>query len=119
MATVPARRRRRTSVPASVPFVDVTTDRLSLRVPASAFTLPGFREWAKDDDFPERVRVTFIEGEVYLDMSNEEAQTHVAVKGEIYRSLENLNRALRLGKLYADGVLVTNEAAEVSNNPDA
>jgi Uma2 family endonuclease len=92
---------------------------MTLQVPPSAHTLSGFRDWVKADDFPERVRVTFIEGEIYLDMSNEEIETHVAVKTEITGVIRNLNKELKLGRFYADGVLVTNEEAEVSNNPDA
>jgi Uma2 family endonuclease len=115
MATVPAT--RRPPAPAEG-FIDATSDRLSLCIPPTVFTHQGFRDWVKSDDFPERVRVTFISGEVYLDMSNEEAETHVAVKGEIARILLSLAKELKLGKFYGDGVLVTNEAAEVSNNPD-
>jgi Uma2 family endonuclease len=95
------------------------SDRYHLTVPPSAFTLSGFRAWVKADHFPERVRVTFLDGEIYLDMSNEELETHVAVKGEIARVLSTLVRNAKLGKYYGDGVLVTNEAAKVSNNPDA
>ncbi len=52
-------------------------------------------------------------------MSNEEPQTHVSVKDEISRVLMNLNRECKLGQFYGDGVLVSNEDASVSNNPDA
>jgi Uma2 family endonuclease len=119
MATVPTRARRPANSPAPGPHIDATADRLSLRIPGTAFSLAGFRAWVKGDDFPERVRVTYIGGEIDLDMSNEEIQTHVAVKTEITRVLANLARELDLGTLFGDGVLVTNEAADVSNNPDA
>jgi Uma2 family endonuclease len=118
MATV-ARTPRHRSL-ASIPLaVSVVSDRYHLIVPPSAFTLSGFRAWVKADGFPERVRVAFLDGEIYLDMSNEELETHVAVKGEIGRVLSTLVRDSKLGKYYGDGVLVTNEAANVSNNPDA
>jgi Uma2 family endonuclease len=118
MATVPDKVARRPAASTRRGGISVVTDRYDLHVPASAFTIAGFRAWAKADDFPENVRVTFIDGEIYLDMSNEEIETHVAVKGEIGRVLMNLNRELKLGKFYADGVLVSNEQANVSNNPD-
>ncbi len=82
-------------------------------------TLAGFRDWATSPDFPEHVRAAFIDGEVYIDMSNEDLEAHVAVKGEVYAVLAPIVRAERLGKLYADGALVSNEPAHVSNNPDA
>lgn len=52
-------------------------------------------------------------------MSNEDPECHVGVKTETDRTLTNLNREVRLGKYYGDGVLLTNEAAGISNNPDA
>jgi len=81
--------------------------------------LEAFREWVKSDDFPEKVRVYFNQGKVWIDMSNEEIETHNKAKTEIIRVLANLNVDLDAGEFYSDGVLVTNVAAEVSNNPDA
>jgi Uma2 family endonuclease len=92
---------------------------LCVRVPVSALTLAGFRKWATSDAFPENVRASFIDQKIYLDMSNEDPETHVGVKDEDTRVLKNLNRELKRGKYYGDGVLITNEEAEVSNNPDA
>jgi Uma2 family endonuclease len=84
----------------------------------SALTLAGFRAWATSDEFPEHVRASFIEQEIYLDMSSEEPETHIRVKGEITRALLDLDPDLEHGIFYTDGLLVTNEAAGVSNNPD-
>jgi Uma2 family endonuclease len=117
MATVTTKPRPRSS-PVATAF-SIVTDRLSLQVPETAHTLAGFRAWAAADDFPEGVRVTFLQGEILLDMSNEELETHVLVKAEITRVLMNLNRELKLGKIYADGALLSNEEADVSSNPDA
>jgi Uma2 family endonuclease len=119
MATVHPTRRQRTAPVQPSARLSIITDRLRLEVPPTAFTLPGFRAWATADDFPERVRVTFIDGEITLDMSNEELHTHVAVKGEIARVLLTLNRELKLGKFFPDGVLFSNGEGNVSNNPDA
>jgi Uma2 family endonuclease len=115
MATVSAKKRDPQSTRPQVNG----RQQLCVRLPISAFTLKGFREWATSDDFPEHVRAAFIGNEVYLDMSNEEAEAHVGVKTEVYGVLVPLVRQLKLGKFYSDGVLVTNEAAGVSNNPDA
>jgi Uma2 family endonuclease len=94
-------------------------EHLCVRVPSRALTLNGFREWATSSDFPERVRAAFIDCEVFLEKSNEEAEAHVGVKTEIYAVLAPLVHKEKLGKFYSDGVLLTNEAAGVSNNPDA
>jgi Uma2 family endonuclease len=116
MATVSTPSRR---PPAPAPQPAAAAERLCVRIPTSALTLAGFRAWATSDEFPEHVRAAFLGDEVFLDMSNEEPDTHVSVKGEISRVLSTLNRELQLGKFYTDGLLVSNEAAGVSNNPDA
>lgn len=87
-------------------------------VPPEAHRLDGFREWATRPDFPEKTRVYFNKGAVCIDMSNEELETHCKVKLAISTALDVLNAELDLGDLYPDGVLLTNAAAEVSNNPD-
>lgn len=91
---------------------------LLLRIPAQAHTLEGFTRWVLSQACPEKLRVTFVKGEIYLDMSQEEIRSHVAVKTEIYRVLFAVNNELDLGDLYPDGVLIKNEEAQVSNNPD-
>jgi Uma2 family endonuclease len=118
MATVPTTTRR-PSLPRQTGGVTFVTDDLTLTVPASAFTLDGFRDWATEEGFPERVRVTFIDGEITLDISNEEPDGHVAVKTALVSVLASLVRELNLGKFRAGGALVTNPGACVSNNPDA
>jgi Uma2 family endonuclease len=88
-------------------------------IPASAHTLAGFRAWATSDEFPERGRFSFIDGEMYIDMSPEELETHGKVKGETGRVLLNLNRKINLGDFFSDGTLLSNEAAKLSTEPDA
>src|SRR5947209_6682112 len=88
------------------------------RVPKEAHTLTGFRHWVLSDDFPEKLRVTFLGGEVYLDMGKEEIRTHAAVKSEVARVLLGVIREADFGNLYINGVLISNEDAGVSNNPD-
>src|SRR5262245_43285486 len=85
-----------------------------LRIPPTAFTHAGFRDWVKSDDFPDKLRVTYVDGEIYLDMSKEELETHAAVKAEISRVLMNLVVELDLGRFYLDGVLISNVEAAVS-----
>ena len=93
--------------------------RSEIRLPASAFTLAGFRAWARSDDVPEKARLTFIDQEIIIDMSGEEIQAHGIVKTAVSYPLLQLNADLDLGLFLLDGVLVTNVAANVSNIPDA
>ena len=116
MATASTKRRRPS--PRACPPPE-PTERLAVSVPTTALTLAGFREWATSPEFPEHIRAAFMDGEVFIDMSNEEPELHVAVKTEVILGLGPVVRAEKLGKLYGDGLLVTNVAAGVSNNPDA
>ncbi|MCI0457887.1 MAG: Uma2 family endonuclease [Gemmataceae bacterium] len=118
MATVSSRRRASSSSPPKSAAARPHADRLSVRIPVTASTLAGFRAWALSDAFPEHVRAAFIGQEIYLDMSNEELETHNMIKTEVTYVLVGLNRARRSGTYYSDGVLVTHEEAGVSNNPD-
>jgi Uma2 family endonuclease len=93
-------------------------DDLLLHIPSNAYTLAGFRAWALSDEFPEKQRVTFLNGEIYLDMSKEDIFTHASVKTAAAGSLFKVNEEKEFGDLYINGVLVTNVAAGASNNPD-
>lgn len=91
-----------------------------LHIPANAVTLAGFRAWTESEEFPEKgVRATFINGEIYLDMSMEDLETHAAVKTETSWVLRGLDRDEERGKFYQDGVYIANVPADVSNKPDA
>jgi Uma2 family endonuclease len=93
-------------------------DQILLRIPYDIQTLAGFRKWALSDDGPEKLPVMYLGGEVYIDMGKEEIRTHADVKTEVAVTLGLLNREVDFGKLYINGVLVTNVEADVSNNPD-
>lgn len=90
-----------------------------LLIPGSAQTLEGFRNWALSDEFPDRFKISFLNKELFVDMSPESIEEHNAIKTEICRVLANLARTQRVGRLFSDGILVTNESAGVSNEPDA
>ena len=89
-----------------------------IRIPAAAGTLAGFRAWVTSDEFPQGVRATFLGSEILLDMSPEEIQTHILVKGEVGRVFTNIARETRLGIFFADGTQVSNAAVDLSNQPD-
>lgn len=90
----------------------------SIRVPADAHTLEGFRRWAISEDFPERGRVSFLDGEIDLDLSSEEIRSYIDPKTELSIVLGSLINRENLGKPLIDGTLLVNEAANVSNEPD-
>jgi Uma2 family endonuclease len=91
----------------------------AIRIPASATTLAGFRQWVLSDEFPEHLHVSYIQGELFIDMSPEEFTTHNRVKAEVVYAITRLIKERDLGHFYIDGMLLTNEAANLSTEPDA
>jgi hypothetical protein len=90
MSTLPSpvRQLDAPAIPAH-PLTFVTND-FTLIVPPKAQTMEGFREWATADDFPEQVRVTYLQGKIIIDMSNEAMDEHVNPKGEITWAITTL-----------------------------
>ncbi len=105
--------------PASLARCAIVLDDREVIIPPSAYTLAGFRAWAKSDQFPERGRFSFIANELFIDMSPEELQTHGKVKAAVGYAIYALIEDRNLGEFYPDRTLLTNEAADVSTEPDA
>jgi Uma2 family endonuclease len=100
-------------------IVTAANDSICVDVPESASTLDGFRTWSASDSFPQHGRITYFRQGIFLDMSPEKANAHNDVKTEITRVLGNLVRDRDLGKLYSDGLWITNDRADLSNEADA
>jgi Uma2 family endonuclease len=87
-------------------------------VPSWVVDLDSFRRWMDSDDFPDEYRVWFLKGEVWIDMSKEQVFTHVLLKNEFAFTLTGLAKAGRLGLYFPDGLLLSNDDADISGNPD-
>jgi Uma2 family endonuclease len=89
-------------------------------VPTQAIaSLASFRTWAGDNDLPEKAKLCFHRGEVFIEMGTEQIFSHVEVKTEITTVLRVLVKEGKSGRMWGEGFLVTNEAAGLSCNPDA
>ncbi len=93
-------------------------DDVSIGIPGWVVDHASFREWFQSDDFPEEGRVSFLNGEVMFDMSQEQIFSHVRMKTEIGRVLANIAKRELNGVFFGDGLLISHLGAEVSNNPD-
>jgi Uma2 family endonuclease len=87
-------------------------------VPGWVVDLESFRRWTDDDDFPETGQISFLLGEVWVDMSKEQLYTHTDVKSEINTVLRTLVKSTRAGRYLHDGAFVSNVEADISNQPD-
>ena len=87
-------------------------------VPRSARRLPGFRAWAQSDRFPKTGRVDYLSGEVDIDMSPEDLQTHGTLKAALAAELFVLVAKPQRGYVFVDRTRVTSAAGDLSAEPD-
>ena len=99
-------------------MIRFTLDDERIQIPNWVVDLESFRRWADDDAFPEKGRIAFLKGDVWVDMSMEQLFDHNQVKTEFTRALAGLVLTTKKGRYFADGVFVSNEDADVSNQPD-
>jgi Uma2 family endonuclease len=90
-----------------------------LNVPHWVTDIHAFRRWLDSDEVPEDLRIWWLCGKVWADMSREQIFTHLALKGEFHAVLTRLVKEGELGLLLPDGLLLSNFEANVSGNPDA
>jgi Uma2 family endonuclease len=87
-------------------------------IPPSVRSLQGFRDWYATDSFPEDGRISYLAGEIVIDMGHERISSHVDLKGEIFHRLKALLEEMNIGKYFGDGVRLVNEHADLSSEPD-
>lgn len=90
-----------------------------ITIPSWVNDLESFRRWRFSGVLPEKLKVHFIQGEVWLDYDIEEAFTHNLVKTAVTAVLYQLTQADQSGLVFSDGMLVTNDDAGLSTEPDA
>jgi Uma2 family endonuclease len=117
-AVLEAPRVKPVAAPSTLHSVTIVTDRERLTVPAWVCDLESFRRWVHSDEVPEKARVHFFDGEVWVDMSKEQVFTHGRVKHKIAFALEALVEAGSLGAFFPDGLFLSNDAAKLACGPD-
>lgn len=91
----------------------------SVQIPGWASAdLPAFRRWVHLAECSEKTRVCYLDGEVWVDMSKELFFTHNQVKLEFTLVLGGLVKAQRLGRFVPDGMLLSNDEANLASQPD-
>jgi Uma2 family endonuclease len=88
-----------------------------VRLPAGLVDLEAFRAWARENR-PEGARVSWLAGEIWIEMSMEQFYSHNQVKTEVTSVLRLLSKSLGRGRFLSDGMLLTHAAAELSTIPD-
>src|SRR5436190_6153053 len=90
----------------------------AVHIPPAAFTLGGFREWANSPDYPERGRISYIQGEIAVDMNADELRDHNPIKVALVSALQNIIDAEDLGVVLLDGARLVNEEGDLGSEPD-
>lgn len=99
-------------------MITLATDDNCVHVPDWVRDLSTFRRWVHSDELPEKARVHFLDGEVWVDMSMERIFSHNQVKNEYAFVLTGIAKTDRLGRYFPNGMLVTNVDANLSAGPD-
>jgi hypothetical protein len=102
--------------PARVPALVVIDGQL--RIPASIRDLTSFRHWALSQERPE-ARLAYLAGMVWVDRTMEQLYTHNQVKQAVGNVLGPLAVTSNLGLYVPDVMRLSNEAADLSTQPDA
>jgi Uma2 family endonuclease len=89
-----------------------------VRIPGDAHALDEFRRWSHGAQFPERGRIDYLKGDIEVDMSPEDLDTHGTVKVAIAAKLHALVAEQGRGYVFVDRARVVSGAAGLSVEPD-
>lgn len=89
-----------------------------IRIPGAVRDLQSFRRWARSGSFPERGRIDWIAGEMEIEMTPEDLNTHGATKSGIAREIGNIVEPSEMGMVYTDRCRLSTPSAELSVEPD-
>jgi Uma2 family endonuclease len=81
-------------------------------------TLDAFRAWSHSGRFPQTGRIDYLDGEIHVDRTSEDLQTHGTPKTALAAELFVLVAKPQRGYVFVDRTRVTSAAAELSAEPD-
>lgn len=94
-------------------------DEQSVHIPDWVRDLPSFRRWVHSDEVPEKLRICWLKGEVWIDMSKEQVFSHNQLKNDMTYVLTGIAKLEKLGRMFPDGMLLSNTIADFAAGPDA
>jgi Uma2 family endonuclease len=104
--------------PAAATSVPIVVNN-NIRIPAGIVDLASFRRWALSDSFPERARISYLAGLLWIEVAMEQAFSHNDVKAEITLVLRSLAKGGDQGRFFTDGMQTSNPEAGLSTIPDS
>jgi Uma2 family endonuclease len=88
-----------------------------LTFPESVRDQASFRHWVTSDDFPEKARVSYLDGKFWVDLPRERI-AHNLCKKSITNVLSSLIEAEDRGLDFSDGMLLSNPEVGLSTQPE-
>ncbi len=89
-----------------------------IRIPGEVTDLARFREWAGSTRFPELGRIDWVSGEIEIDMSPEDLNSHGTPKSALTAGLHPIVEWTDLGIVLTDSFRWTSAEADLSCEPD-
>ncbi len=89
-----------------------------LEMPAWVTDHSSYLKWVRSGALPDGLRISYINGHVWIDSMTERAYAHNRLKAWITSVLLPLIEDNNLGAFYTDGMLFTCESEEFSTVPD-
>ena len=89
-----------------------------IELPLDVRDLRGFRRWGLSEEFPESGRIDFIQGNIEIDMSPENAFSHGNPKIKLIQALSLIVEKNDLGYLFSDRLRCSSVSADLSVEPD-
>ncbi|HVC95033.1 MAG TPA: Uma2 family endonuclease [Pirellulales bacterium] len=80
--------------------------------------LDSFCRWRLSDDAPEKGEIAFLDSGIWVDLSTEEFLTHNQVKAAFDFAIMSVAQPASLGRYVPDRMLLKNDAANLSVEPD-
>src|SRR5437879_12835211 len=102
------------AAPRGIAVVTCVNESNEICVPEWVEDLVSFRRWAASDGVPDKARVSYRKGEVWLDMSREQLFTHNRVKTKCTSTLDRLAEEGELGVYFSDGILLSNLSVDLA-----
>lgn len=78
----------------------------------------SFRRWARSPEYPEKLRVAFYDGDLWVDLDMEQLYVHNQVKAQVAVTLIPLVEVADIGTFVTDGMLLTIAEIELTTIPD-
>jgi Uma2 family endonuclease len=100
-----------------MPTIHAAFEESEVRIPSWVTDNASFLRWAESDDAPQRGKIGYFQGTVWIDTTVEQF-FHVHIKQAVCIAVQTWALQQNLGMYTTDGVLVTCPEVELSAQPD-